>query len=363
MYKYACILLTLLCVVSSCQTIEELSIDYMLPAEVSFPAELRKVAVINNITPAPPTAAEQNSPDFTQISSTTVTWEPAVDMKVATESLAQSIAQENYFDEVVICDSVLRASDILPRENTLSRNEVAELTRQLDVDLLISLEEVRIVAKRSLQFVSMWNTFWGTVDVKVYPVAKIYLPNRNGPMATISAKDSIFWEEYGTETYIRSKLIKYDELVQEASEFAGSLPVHYLVPYWTSDMRYYYSGGSVNMRDAAYCARENDWEKAYTLWEKAYQSTKNKKKKLYLAHNIALSYEMRDSLPEAAEWANKAQNLAIEIEKVDLENSPQISFDSHPLSVRTTLYLREIEKRKELSMKLNAQMKRFNDEF
>ena len=31
-----------------CQTVEQLSIDYMLPAEVSFPPSLKRVAVVNN---------------------------------------------------------------------------------------------------------------------------------------------------------------------------------------------------------------------------------------------------------------------------------------------------------------------------
>ena len=32
-----------------CQTVEQLSIDYMLPAEVSFPPSLKRVAVVNNM--------------------------------------------------------------------------------------------------------------------------------------------------------------------------------------------------------------------------------------------------------------------------------------------------------------------------
>ena len=33
---------------TACQTIETISMDYMLPAEVSFPEELKRVAVVNN---------------------------------------------------------------------------------------------------------------------------------------------------------------------------------------------------------------------------------------------------------------------------------------------------------------------------
>ncbi len=362
MYKCPCILLLLLCVVSSCQTIEELSIDYMLPAEVSFPAELRKVGVVNNIIQATP-AISRELPMLGQTNSATLNWKPNANAKRATESLAQSIANENYFDEVVISDSALRAKDIHFRENTLSRNEVNQLAQELGVDFLVSLENVQINSTRTIQFVPLWNCFWGTVDVKTTPVVRVYLPNRNGPMATITPTDSIFWEEYASfEPLVRKRLIKDEQMIEEASEFAGVIPVRYLLPYWTTGMRYMYAGGNVNMRDAAFCARANDWEKAYTLWEKVYQDTKSKKKKLYLSHNIALSYEMRDSLPQAEEWARKAQELAVEIEKVDTETSLHVSPESHPLTFRTTLYLQELTNRKELFMKLNAQMRRFGNE-
>ena len=44
----------------SCQSIDLLSIDYLMPAEMSFPNQLRKVAVVNNMSAsAPPTLASQ----------------------------------------------------------------------------------------------------------------------------------------------------------------------------------------------------------------------------------------------------------------------------------------------------------------
>ena len=54
MTKYSYLLLVC-CVLlfSGCQSIEQLSIDYMLPAEVSFPSALRRVAVVNNMPPIP----------------------------------------------------------------------------------------------------------------------------------------------------------------------------------------------------------------------------------------------------------------------------------------------------------------------
>lgn len=51
-YSYSLLVCCVL-LFSGCQSIEQLSIDYMLPAEVSFPSALRRVAVINNMPPIP----------------------------------------------------------------------------------------------------------------------------------------------------------------------------------------------------------------------------------------------------------------------------------------------------------------------
>ena len=48
-YHY-CLLLMGSLLLGSCQSVEQLSIDYMLPAEVSFPATLKRVAVVNNLS-------------------------------------------------------------------------------------------------------------------------------------------------------------------------------------------------------------------------------------------------------------------------------------------------------------------------
>ncbi len=69
------------------------------------------------------------------------------------------------------------------------------------------------------------------------------------------------------------------------------------------------------MRDAAIYVRENSSDDAYELWRQAFEGTKNQKKKMRAALNIAVYYEMKDSLAKAEEWAEKAQQLAKKIDK------------------------------------------------
>ena len=45
-------------------------------------------------------------------------------------------------------------------------------------------------------------------------------------MVTVNSNDSIFWEEAGNgEASVRSRLISEEDMVKQASEFAGTVPV------------------------------------------------------------------------------------------------------------------------------------------
>ena len=141
-YSLAFISLFLL-LFNSCQSIEQISIDYLQPADLSFPPQLRKVAVVNNTSDAPDnkliTEVQKTKENVPEVSRATAYANG--DPKIAAESLAEEIAHQNYFDEVVICDSALRANDKLARENMLSQEEVSQLASDLGVDFIQSNQD------------------------------------------------------------------------------------------------------------------------------------------------------------------------------------------------------------------------------
>ena len=147
-YSYY-LLLSCLMFLASCQTVEPLAIDYMLPADVSFPPSLKRVAIVNNMPEVPdnkPILTKEKKKDDFEIASRTDYYNG--NAAIATESLAEALAHENYFNEVVICDSALRAHDVTPREGALSQEETNRLVHDLDVDFLIALENVQIRSVR-----------------------------------------------------------------------------------------------------------------------------------------------------------------------------------------------------------------------
>lgn len=357
------ILISVLLLLGSCQSVEQLSIDYMLPAEVSFPATLKRVAVVNNMpnTPDNRLIFQEKDAEKSENEVMRQTRYYNGDAATATEALAEALAEANYFDEVVICDSALRSRDINPRESTLMKEEVNELTQGLEVDFLIALENIQLRAVRKVSYMPAWGAYLGTVDVKAYPTVKVYLPNRKGPMVTISSNDSIFWEEAGNgDASVRARLVSEEEMLKQASAFAGTVPVKHLLPYWQTGSRYLFSGGSVNMRDGAVYAKEGNWSKAVELWKQTYE-TKKGKQQVYAAYNAALGYEMQDDMEAALEWALKAQAAALGKERTEGKGAGKTRQGNISEQLFISLYVDELQKRKEGMAHLEMQMKRFEE--
>ena len=133
---------------------------------------------------------------------------------------------------------------------------------------------------------------------------------------------------------------------------------------WKTSSRYLFTSGSVNMRDAAVYVRENNWQQAIELWKQTYEKKKKGKQKMYAAYNVALGYEMQDSIQAAEEWALKAQKEAYDIDKIE-EKKEQggIDISDVPNYFAVTRYLNELQERKEGMTRLNVQMERFKNDF
>lgn len=344
---------------------EQLPIDYLVPAEVSFPASLQRVGIVNNtpVTPDTRLSADSNPSQKTETEVVRQLKYYNGDAKTATEALAQAIANENYFSEVIICDSILRAQDVLPRESTLGKSEVNDLAQLLNVDFIIALENLQIRLLHKVGAIPDWGIYAAITDAKIYPTVRIYLPERSAPMVTITPSDSIYWETFNSHiTPLVSRFDSVRTLLHEASEFAGSIPVKHILPHWETASRYFVSGRSVEMRDAAIFAREKNWDEAIRLWEQVYNKKKGKQR-MYAAFNLALGYEMKDELDIAEQWALKAQQAAIEVNKGKQSELLQLTSEELPGYHASTLYLKELQKRIANLPRLNAQIQRFNNEF
>lgn len=359
---YHYLLLSCLLLLAGCQSVEYLAIDYMLPADVSFPPSLKRVGVVNNMPEVPenkPILAKEKKKDDFEIARKVDYYNG--NATIATETLAEALADENYFNEVIICDSALRTGDITPREAMLSQEEVNRLVDNTDVDFLIALENVQIHTTRKIKYMRDWGVYYGTVDAKVYPTVSVYLPNRGTPMVTVNSKDSILREEAGNGPFVQSHLISEEDVIKQASEFAGTIPVKKLLPYWKTASRYLFCGGSVNMRDAAVYVREKQWETAIDLWKQTYATKKGKKKMqaAYVGCRLRDAGQHHHCCRLGFESTSRSTHCGRRRQK-DLTHLTQADLPNYVL---TTLYVTELKEREEGLARLNMQMQRFNNDF
>lgn len=321
---------------TACSTINTLSFERLEAADISFPEMIRKVGVVNNIP-----ITQGTEQEMAQMAGVL-----EGDGRVMAEALAQEMAATHYFDEVVVCDSALcpltvslKNREGLKEEwqgHILSQSVVDEWIGNLGVDMLVSVERARIELKSGMAL----SEFGGTVPVIdgiITPMARIYVPNREKPLLAITKTDTIFWHA--------TPLLTFGKIVKESSEYAASVLMPYLIPYWKEVSRNYYDGGSVEMRDAGVYLREGAWEEACVLWKKVYDTQKGVRK-MRAAYNLALYSEMQNDYAKAKEYLDVAAALA------GKDSTDAVVIRSY----RTLLDLWA-----DRNQKLMIQMKRFDD--
>jgi hypothetical protein len=324
MKKYTLfLLLTLL--LTACSTVQPVSFERLEAADVSFPETVRRIAVVNNV----PAFTPESHPGIIS------TWMEG-DGPTATESLAEQIASTRYFESVLIADTALNRRQATGLEETLlPRTLVDTLTTALRADLLVSLDRVILHARPAVLFDDDLLLPLDGLEVLITPVVRVYLPGREAPMFTIAPSDSISWYAASHPT---------DSLVvAEASQYAGGIPIHHLLPHWQEIERHYYDGGQVNFRDAGVFVRENEWDQAAALWQQTYDRRKGRTARM-AAFNLALYHEMRDEIPAAQEWIGRA-----------LQGAKEGSAEQQ----QAVLYQLQLAHRAKEIGKLNAQMERF----
>lgn len=311
----------------SCGGLQSFTFDQLYPAEVTFPEQVRTVAVVNH-APAIPSPKK----DLLTLGRL------EGDGKVLSESLAGGLADSRYFHQVVISDSAiaqkLTGGEILPQPM------VDSLTQVLGVDMILSVDRIQLLTgKKEIYYPGLIAPL-AAFDLKIRPVLRAYVPSRLMPVVTISKVDSLLWD-------LNPVLSDYD-VVNEASQHTGFMLVNQLVPHWKNVERIYFDGGNPDMRDAAVLLREGDWQEAGRLWENLYDSLKKGKLKSRTAFNMALACEVQGRMNEAISWIEKAKSYASK----GSEEERAALFYSTILQERT----------KDFQL-LNLQMARFGNKF
>lgn len=320
-YLWICLLMGLF---PSCTTVQIASFERLQPASVSFPEQIRRVGIVN----AMPVMDQGNKEEGHSVNVL------EGDGALSADALAKEIAAADYFDEVVICDSAIWQKS-LPMQEPLSAVKVDSLSRMLDVDMLLVMERVHVQLSEGVMVIPGLMTTVSSIDGVITPLLRAYVPGRNAPLFSISKSDTICWE--------KGPSLTRGQIVKDASEYAATMPMENLLPYWLEMQRYYFDGGSVEMRDAGVYVRESNWADAGQLWKQVYD-TKKGMPKMRAAFNLALFYEVQDDLEQAQTYLNEAIGLVS-------EGSPEY--------VVADFYRRQLDEQIKQNQQLRMQMQRF----
>ncbi|MCF0159388.1 MAG: hypothetical protein HUJ99_01235 [Bacteroidaceae bacterium] len=309
------LLLSLVVSVVSCSTtsLSVLQYDQLSPASVSLPQEIKKVAVVDRVNGV--IRSGQNG--------------LPVDTKTLSDYLAKQLADADYFDDIILCDSDISTLD---REETkiapLSQEHVQFLTEDLDVDMLVSIENASA---------SFLNTLYMPI-VSVKAIAKIYIPTRSGALRSLAVSDTISWDNGFGELTLET--MQHDVLA-----FLSEKLAHQIAPYWEPAERLYYTGGNAGFRDAEFFLKKGDWDQAIQLWEGMLPSAKGTTR-LQTLYNLSLAKEMIGDLDGALQDCEK------------LVDQSRDDFFMHRLS---TDYRSVLKHRIANQQVLNLQMQRFDE--
>ena len=296
----------------SCVSYNYVNFERLEAGDINYPESVRRVGVVNNMPYF----------DFAGLDGTVL---PPLEGngKVAADTLANLLAAADYFDNVVICDSMLQGVNASFSEPyALSYVQADSLMQVMGVDVLFSLDRVKVD-------LSLWNGYRG-VKAVVTPVLVAYIPGREIPWFAVSCKDSIAFD--------RNDSMTLGKIQKDASAYSAYMLVDHLLPSWKMVERSYYISGGVEMRDANVYMMAENWEDAFRLWKEAYDTGKGKKK-MMAAYNLAVYYEAHDETERAVEYLEEAMTLA----KFG-------SFDEGMMRLYKAQLKNRIEKRKKLEM-------------
>lgn len=313
--------------VGGCASVGYVSFERLESGDINFPESVKRVGVVNNM---PHFDFSHLVGDLSRL--------PDLEGngKIAADTLAYLLASADYFDEVVICDSVLQDSDASSFTFApLSPQKVDSLIKVLDVDVLFSLDRVKIDLNVWHEYGGWNGRYYGGVKSIVTPYLFAYIPNRETPWFAINDKDSL--------GYNRNETMTLGRFQKEASAYSAYMLMEHLLPSWKMVERNYYASGCVELRDANVYVQEENWEGAYKLWKQVYD-TKKGKKKMMAAFNLAVYCEAHDQTEEADRYIGEAMELVKEG-----------SYDYRMM----TVYRLQLKSRIEHRKKLDVQMKRF----
>lgn len=329
--------------VISCASYTPFYIDYLEPAELTITnSNHSTIGFVNIVTSSNEKEKEINTLHLNR--------------KQALDDMAIAIANKEYFEAVLINDSTYH--HITP----ISRSLIEEISNNMGVDYLITLEGLASLAKEDIEYDPIYNTYVATLNTYVRPDLKIYSTKNGNLIHHINTQEKLSWDSFELDAWERGfTKVTMSEVEKALIALTSEILVKQITPFWVNAERIVFSNSTAKMRDANLFIKENNPSKARELWMSEFHSiSKNTLLKSRIACNISLSYEIEDNFNEAVLWIKRAEN-ALPPKYKDQLNSERTT-STHWVIDYMKYYTKELQRRKLSFEKLQQQTKNvFND--
>ncbi len=307
------------CLFASCSSMNYVGIETYNPSEVTFPAEVKKVLVVNNAVPQP----DDVGCEFTLFGDKVDTCRVKADSALfyACTGLGKAMAEVPYFGDVLLYHDAVRKDDVYYEDRKLTGEKVETLCDETDADAVVSVDRMLFESKKTVKAYAD-GFVGGEIEVRMSGVVRAYLRGRTNPLATIHIVDSVFFYEEAPNTVILDKALpQTDKALCVAAEYVGVKAGPNFVPHWTNETRWYYTGIGTKWKEATAYAQSEKWEKALGYWMRIYEQSGSSAAQAKAASNVALAYEMSSRVEDACRWAAKSAELFEKAEGGDGKNA------------------------------------------
>jgi len=345
--KHLLLLATGVFLLTSCAGIQTLTIQTQEPAQVTLPTKVEKLLVVDNTANQPfdigHTKMQLGRKQAEKVSVRTDSLS-----LIYTEALTQFLNEEGFYDIVMLHNEPMRADSEYWREDPIAPEKMQELKEASGADAVVSLDKLLIASDWEDLFLQQGYPY-SKMTGKISSTLRVYMPTQEGLIPTVQYIDSLYWEGFDISSdgmaYAEFVIPHAENALKELAIYAADKMTYVLTPHWITQERWYYTLGSSTMREAEAFAKQAKWEEAIAKWNDFYLSTKKTIDKAKAASNIAFGYEMLDDIESAHEWALMAEKLFDASTTVNSLERKRIS-----------IYKNELERRLDVSNKLNMQI-------
>ena len=272
---------TFLLLLTSCTEVIYYTTEQLVPPEVTPKQTACSVGIVNNFS--------QNNVIIVNEDATIV----PCDADSVKEEIAITFAESGVLDRVVVLDSLLYPpGSVTP--HFLSQAEVNRLCQQMEVGMLYSIEFACLTFNPASYFIGR--------PLDIHLCARIYTPDSVG----------------GTKVLDKQRIEKWADDLDEMRELMPTVPamlaevaIAPYLPSWKERERiFYYDRLCYELREGKVYVKEDNWEAAAAHW-RALSNSKQRIRRFASAYNMALYYEMTDSLDQAIASLDLAAEIAV----------------------------------------------------